>query len=122
MTLMRFPLEGLCREVAGSALQTVYIMKYMSHEVGVAELRKNLSAYLLRAARGERVTVTDRHRPVAQLGPVPDEPTAMDRLIAEGRVDPPLRRGPLLPPLPADDRDRNGLSRALFEQRADEER
>jgi prevent-host-death family protein len=37
--------------------------------VGVAELRQNLSKYLRRVARGERLVVTDRNRPVAELGP-----------------------------------------------------
>ncbi|MCY7417655.1 MAG: type II toxin-antitoxin system prevent-host-death family antitoxin [Chloroflexi bacterium] len=40
-------------------------------EVGVRELKKHLSAYLDRAARGEVIQVTDRGRPKATLGPVP---------------------------------------------------
>jgi prevent-host-death family protein len=41
----------------------------MSETVGVAELRRNLSRYLQRAALGERLVVTDHNRPVAELGP-----------------------------------------------------
>ncbi|MFN8643962.1 MAG: type II toxin-antitoxin system prevent-host-death family antitoxin [Candidatus Binatia bacterium] len=40
-------------------------------DVGVRELKQNLSAYLERAARGESIRVTDRGVPKAILGPVP---------------------------------------------------
>lgn len=40
-------------------------------DVAVRELKAKLSAYLQRAAAGERITVTDRGRPVAVIGPVP---------------------------------------------------
>ena len=40
-------------------------------DVGVRELKKHLSEYLDRAARGELVRVTDRGRPKAILGPLP---------------------------------------------------
>ncbi|MCC7076869.1 MAG: type II toxin-antitoxin system prevent-host-death family antitoxin [Acidimicrobiia bacterium] len=39
-------------------------------DVAVRELKAKLSAYLQRAAAGELITVTDRGRPVAVLGPV----------------------------------------------------
>lgn len=52
--------------------------------VGIAELRQNLSAYLVRVQAGERLTVTDHNRPVAALVPLadvaPDGPTARPRL------------------------------------------
>jgi prevent-host-death family protein len=38
-------------------------------DVAVRELKAKLSAYLQRAAAGELITVTDRGRPVAVLGP-----------------------------------------------------
>jgi prevent-host-death family protein len=72
----------------------------MSHTVGVAELRQNLSRYLRRVERGERLLVTDRNRPVAELGPPPS-------------VKPPKRRGPLPEPLKVDGTDPYALSRAL---------
>jgi len=61
--------------------------------VGVAELRQNLSHYLRLVQQGERLVVTDHNRPVAELGPPPTAGSALDRLIAEGRVARPLRRG-----------------------------
>lgn len=39
-------------------------------EVAVRELKAKLSAYLARASAGEVITVTDRGRPVATLGPL----------------------------------------------------
>jgi prevent-host-death family protein len=38
-------------------------------DVAVRELKAKLSAYLARASAGEVLTVTDRGRPVAVLGP-----------------------------------------------------
>jgi prevent-host-death family protein len=66
---------------------------YMSEMVGIAELRQNLSIYLRRVKEGERLVVTDRNRPVAELGPAPSTGPDLDRLIAEGRVSAPDRSG-----------------------------
>lgn len=88
---------------------------YMKNTVGVAELRQNLSRYLRRVERGERLVVTDRNRPVAELGPPPTTGAELDRLIAEGRVLRPARRG-LPGPLPLEG-DLYALSRALDEIR-----
>jgi prevent-host-death family protein len=90
---------------------------YMSETVGVAELRQNLSVYLRKIESGERFVVTDRNRPVAMLGPVPNTESRLDQLIAEGKVKPPKRRGPLLKPLEYDGDDPEPLTRALEEVR-----
>ena len=90
---------------------------YMSRTVGVAELRQNLSKYLRRVERGERLIVTDRNRPVAELGPPPTGGVELDRLIAEGRVSRPPRRG-LPDPLHLGG-DPYALSRALDEVRGE---
>lgn len=89
----------------------------MEATVGVAELRQNLSRYLRRVERGERLVVTDRNHPVAELGPPPATGAALDRLIAEGRVSRPRRRG--LPGPLALDGDPHALSRALDEVRGE---
>ncbi|MEO5575309.1 MAG: type II toxin-antitoxin system prevent-host-death family antitoxin [Gaiellaceae bacterium] len=89
----------------------------MKNTVGVAELRQNLSRYLRRVERGERLVVTDRNRPVAELGPLATAGTELDRLIAEGRVSRPTRRG--LPEPIALDGDPHALSRALDEIRGE---
>ena len=44
-------------------------MQHMQR-IGVRELRQHASRYLAMVARGERVEVTDRGRPVAMLVPV----------------------------------------------------
>ncbi|MGA3361894.1 MAG: type II toxin-antitoxin system prevent-host-death family antitoxin [Solirubrobacteraceae bacterium] len=85
--------------------------------VGIAELRQNLSEYLRRVERGERLVVTDRNRPVAELGPPPATGAALDRLIAEGRLQRPLRRG-LPEPLELDGNPR-ALTKALDEIRGE---
>jgi prevent-host-death family protein len=90
---------------------------YMDTTVGVAELRQNLSVYLRRVERGERLVVTDRNRPVAELGPPPAVGAALDRLIAEGLVSRPSRRG-LPEPLRLSG-DPYALSRALDEVRGE---
>lgn len=43
----------------------------MGETVGATELRRGLGAYVRRASRGERLLITHRGRPVAQLGPLP---------------------------------------------------
>ncbi|MGH9918961.1 MAG: type II toxin-antitoxin system Phd/YefM family antitoxin [Nitrososphaerales archaeon] len=89
----------------------------MSDTVGVAQLRQNLSRYLRRVERGERLIVTDRNRPVAELGPPSLATGGLDRLVAEGRVSRPVRRG--LPKPIKLDGDPHALSRALEEIRGD---
>jgi len=64
-------------------------------EVGVRELKAKLSEYLDRAAKGERVVVTDRGVPKAVIGPAAvDDPIA--RGIQEGWITP-GRGGPIPP-------------------------
>ena len=56
--------------------------------VGIKELRDRLSRHLAAVRAGHTVTVTDHGRPVARIVPV-DQPTTLERLIAEGIVQPP---------------------------------
>jgi len=56
----------------------------MSDSVGIKLLKENLSAYVARAAKGERIVVTDRGREVAELVPLSDARRAIQDLIAEG--------------------------------------
>jgi antitoxin (DNA-binding transcriptional repressor) of toxin-antitoxin stability system len=89
----------------------------MTETVGVAQLRQNLSKYLRLVERGQRLIVTDRNRPVAERGPPATQGSGLDRLIAEGRVSRPRRRG-LPEPLRLDG-DPYALSRALDEIRGE---
>ena len=70
--------------------------------IGIRELKRSLSATLRSVADGERVRVTSRGRPVADLVPA-GAPAADDRLralIAQGRIAPPARAKPQRPPRP----------------------
>ena len=92
----------------------------MKNTVGVGELRQNLSRYLRRVERGERLVVTDRNRPVAELGPLSSAGGELDRLVAEGRVSRPTRLGLPEPLEPLElEGDPYALSRALDEIRGD---
>ena len=91
----------------------------MNEEIGISDLRRNLSAYLRRVAGGETIIVTDRKRPIAELVPPTRHSAVLDRLIAEGKAIPPRRRRtdfePLKTPGPP-----NALTDALLVARADE--
>jgi prevent-host-death family protein len=60
-------------------------------EVGIRALRDGLSRYLAEVRGGHAITVTDHGRVIARILPA-GEPTALERLIAEGRVRPGKRR------------------------------
>jgi prevent-host-death family protein len=68
--------------------------------IGVRELRQHASRYLALVARGERVEVTDRGRPVAMLVPVQGE--LWDDLLASGRVIQPTDSADVADELPGD--------------------
>lgn len=77
----------------------------MTTTVGVRELRQNLSRYLDRVKDGDRLVVTERNRPVAVLGPIPEEADPRERLIAAGLLRPATRSIRDMPPplkLPGD--------------------
>ncbi len=77
------------------------------HTVGVRELRQRASELLRLVEQGETIQITDRGRPVAILGPLPDG-TPLERLRASGDLatatgdfdglDPPLPRRGVEPP------------------------
>lgn len=54
-------------------------------EIGVRELRNQLSRHLARVRDGRTLTVTDHGRPIARIVPV-GRPTKLEQLRAEGRV------------------------------------
>jgi prevent-host-death family protein len=70
-------------------------------EIGVRDLKAQLSSVLRDVERGERVTVTSRGKPVAEIVPVlPERSETTKKLIAEGRVTPASRPLPMSPPSP----------------------
>jgi prevent-host-death family protein len=60
-------------------------------EVGVRDLRNNLSRYLERVQDGEEVVVTERGRAIARVVPLGAE-RLLEQLIAEGVVTPATRK------------------------------
>jgi prevent-host-death family protein len=87
-------------------------------QVGVRELRDNISAVLRRVTSGEAVEVTDHGHPIARIVPLRYR-SRLDQLIAEGSATPAM--GDLLDeePLPTPLGAPTG-SEALAELRADE--
>jgi prevent-host-death family protein len=85
--------------------------------IGIRELRQNASRYLLRVKAGETIELTERGKLVALLSPPSAERTALERLIAEGKVIPAKRPWGRLPepiiPLPG----HPTIAEALEEQR-----
>ena len=80
-------------------------------EVGIRALKQNASAVVARVVAGDRVTITDRGRPVAQLTQIPS--SQVEQLIEAGRARPAKRDIAALPaPRPGPD-----LSSALAVQR-----
>lgn len=58
-------------------------------EVGIRELRLNLSRYVARVREGEaEIVVTDHGRPVARLCRIEDGEAKRARLIREGKITP----------------------------------
>lgn len=60
-------------------------------EVGIRDLKNNLSKYIDRVRAGEEVVVTDRGRPVARLSPVDSSTDRLAELVADGVVRAPTR-------------------------------
>ena len=58
-------------------------------EVGVRDLKNNLSKYLERVRNGEDVIVTQHGRPVARLSAMDHPSDRLAQLIASGVVRPP---------------------------------
>lgn len=87
-------------------------------QVGIRELKQNASAVVADAVAGEVVTITDRGRPVALLGPI--GATTLETLLRSGLARPPRRS---LADLPAPIRrgaGKDALSSDVIEGRDDE--
>jgi prevent-host-death family protein len=76
-----------------------------ARQIGIRELRQHASVYVDLAEKGYTVDITNRGRLVAQLVPVADPDSPLQRLIAEGIILPAEEPGNLLgiepaPPVP----------------------
>ena len=88
-----------------------------ARQVGIRELRQNLSKYLRRVEQGERLEVTDHGRAVAVLAPLGAPTGPMQRLVAAGRVVPPTTD--LLTAIPPKGQPTTTASDALAAERQD---
>jgi len=73
-----------------------------ARQVGVRELKTNLSRYVAEVREGAEVVVTDHGHPVARLVPIQGQ-AGMERLaalISSGEVTPRQARGPRSVPRP----------------------
>ncbi|WP_433601248.1 type II toxin-antitoxin system Phd/YefM family antitoxin [Nocardia sp. CA-135953] len=82
-------------------------------DVGIRELRDNLSRHLTEVRAGHTVTVTDHGRPIARIVPV-GRPTRLEQLRAEGRVQPGRKKKQ---PAPEPIRGEGIVSELIDEQR-----
>jgi len=93
-------------------------MALRQRTVAVRALRQNLSVYLRKVEAGETLQVTARDRAIAQLAPLPEPATPLERLVASGRATAPagdlLSLGP-----PRGRRVSTRLSEALQEERGE---
>jgi prevent-host-death family protein len=92
-------------------------------DVGVRELRQNLSVYLRRIAQGETLRVTEHGHPVALLTPIPNSgDPVLDDLEAQGLLErPKVRRRPLPRPVPLEPGEPT-LSEILQQMRDEDDR
>jgi prevent-host-death family protein len=66
------------------------------NSIGIRELRDGLSRHLAAVRAGQTLTITDHGRPIARIVPV-DQPSPLERLIAEGVVQPAREKRRSLP-------------------------
>ncbi len=73
------------------------------HRIGIRELRQHASVYVDLAEKGYTVDITNRGRLVAQLIPVREPGSPLERLIAAGIIEPAEEPGGVgdLEPYPA---------------------
>lgn len=79
--------------------------------IGIRELREDLSRAIRRVRAGEALEVTDRGLPVARIVPIGPVAGPLSALVAEGKVRPARRAGPL--PRPLDLRSRMTSEEAI---------
>ena len=99
------------------------LMEIDVDDVGVRELRQNLSVYLRRIAQGETLRVTDHGHPVALLTPIPTTgDSVLDDLEAQGRIRRPRSGRRRRPPVPLPPDGGPTLSEVLQHMRDEDDR
>jgi prevent-host-death family protein len=92
-----------------------------STRIGIRELRQHASVYVDLAERGYTVDITNRGRLVAQLVPVSEPGSPLERLIAAGIIEPAEEAGGVgdLEPYPAPPAGQPTASEVLAQMRQD---
>jgi prevent-host-death family protein len=87
--------------------------------IGIRELRQHASVYVDLAEKGYTVDITNRGRLVAQLVPVREPGSPLERLIAAGIIEPAEEGGGVgdLEPYPAPPGGQPAASEVLFQMR-----
>jgi antitoxin (DNA-binding transcriptional repressor) of toxin-antitoxin stability system len=87
--------------------------------IGIRELRQHASVYVDLAEKGYTVDITNRGRLVAQLVPVTEPGSPLERLIAAGIIEPAEESGGVgdLDPYPAPPAGRATASETLAQMR-----
>jgi prevent-host-death family protein len=87
--------------------------------IGIRELRQHASVYVDLAEKGYTVDITNRGRLVAQLVPVSEPGSPLERLIAAGVIEPAEEGGGVadLDPYPAPPAGRPAASEILAQMR-----
>lgn len=70
--------------------------KELPMDVGIRDLKNNLSRHLKSVQDGNAITVTDHGKPIARIEPV-DHLSPLDQMIADGRVTPAKQANITLP-------------------------
>ena len=99
------------------------------HRIGIRELRQHASVYVDLAEKGYTVDITNRGRLVAQLIPVREPGSPLERLIAAGIIEPAEEPGGVsdiepypAPPAPRSTAERPGAGRAVGPGRPEDPR
>lgn len=94
--LIGLPALGRTPATTTHQVATIDYMKVATStriEVGVRDLKNNLSRYLDQVEAGVEIVVTDRGRPIARLNSMADEPNdKLAALIEAGLVRPPTSK------------------------------
>ena len=92
-----------------------------STRIGIRELRQHASVYVDLAEKGYTVDITNRGRLVAQLVPVREPDSPLERLIAAGIIEPAEEAGGVadLEPYPAPPAGQPAASEILAQMRQD---
>jgi prevent-host-death family protein len=93
-----------------------------NRRIGIRELRQHASVYVDLAEKGYTVDITNRGRLVAQLVPVKDPDSPLERWIAAGVIEPAEEAGSILDiePYPAVPPGRPTASEILRQMREEE--